>query len=267
MNSNLFVKALVPLFCFTSAWLFPTAFAIPPQTLQPAVHAGKRLRKGEVWHLKQSSILLGDYDVDVNAVGLRASCQRSGLVFVAAAPDWKAVCYNERAGNIWRPEKKDFTPAYSMFKSLNIAGMPSVSTLPLVESKKTKVLGFECNTYKTTAKFTSEQKAQLDQRLITSRFPREAEYRAARALLPVPACRLLENIFGMPAYGEMPLFYSYISFGHAVKSVLLTHSCAVVPEPKNWLSVPRQGKLVKNFAELNMDKGAESGIENLFGSN
>lgn len=237
-----------------------------PSSRMPStkIAAVKPLRKGEVWHLKQSSILLGDYEVLVNSVGLRASCARSGLTFVASAPEWKAVGFNERKRLIWKPLRRDFTPASSMYKALNVVGMPSVANLPLVGAEKTRVLGFDCETYKTSAQFSAEQKAQLKQGLITTRFPREAEYRAARALLPVPVCHLLEDIFGMPDYGALPLFYSFISFGHGVKSVLLTSACTVEAEPRDWLKVPQQFKTVKAFIDLNLDKESESGLENLF---
>jgi hypothetical protein len=46
---------------------------------------------------------------------------------------------------------------------------------------------------------------------------------------------------------------------------LSTESCQIITPPKNWLDIPANLKPVKTFNELNMDKGAQAGAEDLFG--
>ena len=220
---------------------------------------------GQVWSLRQSSILLGDFDVLVGVSGLRASCKRSGITFVSRPPLWQPIGFSGRSQSVWYTTAAQFHPAEALMKSLSVfGGIPNVSNIPLHKRGRKVVYGLDCLDMATDEKYAAAQLVQCKQGYISNLQARSAEYQGAQLGLPAPVLTMLENIYGLPHGNTLPLFFRYINFNHGVKLILMTKSCSVTTPANDWLAVPSGLKKVSSFQELQMDAGAKSGIENLF---
>lgn len=225
-----------------------------------------KLPPGRAWSFHQSSIILGEFDVLVNSSGLRAECRRSGITFIAHAPDWYPIGYSSRSGTIWRTKKESFAPINDTCKSLPILGLPNIWLIPVVHKGHKDVSGFACESFITTQKWTAEQVKQFEQHLVNKSVPRSAEYQATEIDLPKQAYGILEKIYGAPTCALMPIHFSYTTMKGSVAIALRTDSVKQATPPKNWLEIPPKLKPVKTFNELNMDQGAQAGAEDLFGN-
>ncbi len=220
---------------------------------------------GQVWSLKQTSILLGDFEVLVSSSGLRAFCPRSGITFVARPPLWQPIGFSSRSRSIWYATTAQFHPADALMKSLSVfGGMPNVSNIPLHKRGRKVVHGLDCVDMSTDEKYSAAQLEQCNQGFISRMQARSAEYQGAQVAVPAPALNLLACIYGLPNGTTLPIFFRFINFNHGVKLVLMTEKCLVVTPGKDWLNLPTDYKRVNTFQELQMDAGAKSGVENLF---
>ena len=235
-----------------------------PEVKAEAIRATK-LGPGKAWSIHQSTIILGEFDVLVNSTGLRAECKRSGITFVARAPNWNPTAYSLRSNSIWKTKKESFAPINDTCKSLPILGLPNIWLIPVVPSGKKNVSGFVCQSYVTPPKWTAEQVKQYQQRMVNKSYPRSAEYQATEIFLPKPAYGLLEKIYGAPACALLPIRFTYTTMKGSIAVALRSDAIKQVTPPKNWLELPVNFKQVKTFNELNMDKGAQAGAEDLFG--
>lgn len=238
-----------------------------PQNEKYIATKNKSLSAGQAWNLNQSSLIMGEYEVFINKDGLRAHCSRSGLTFTAKAPDWKPVGFSLRAKSLWQPRSSDeFNPSAGPFKILAIGGIPALPSIPLVHKGTKDIQGLHCENFATSDEWTNAQTKLVGEGKFNSRSARKAQFQAAELNVPKPAYTILEQIYGLPRYPLAPIFYNYVSFQHAVKPVLVTNSIKVTKVPKDWLSVPKGLKSVKNAQDLNLDQTAQSGMENLFGA-
>ncbi|MBP9093968.1 hypothetical protein KBI23_23300 [bacterium] len=242
-------------------------YSAPPYKAAVAQFNGKptNLPPGKAWSLRQKSLILGEYEVFVSNVGLRASCKRSGLTFIARAPLWNPIGFSTLSGNIWRPKKENFAPVNDMCKSLSMLGLPNIWLIPVEHIGRKEASGFTCDNFSTTQAWTKDQLKQYSQGLIQRTSPYAAEYQAANVSLPKPACQILEQIYGVPSCSLLPIRFTYKKMTHNTNIALETTSCQIATPPKNWLDLPVNLKAVKTFNELNMDKGAQAGAEDLFG--
>lgn len=237
---------------------------IKPESKPEAIRATK-LAPGKAWSLHQSSMILGEFDVLINSTGLRAECKRSGIIFVAQAPNWNPTAYSLRSNAIWKAKKESFAPVEDICKSLPILGLPNIWLIPVVRLGQKDVSGFSCESYITTRKWTAEQVKQYQERLVNKTFPRSAEYQATEINLPKPAYGIFEKIYGAPHCALMPIHFTYTTMKGSVAVALRSNTIKQVTPAKNWLNLPVNFKQVKTFNELNMDKGAQAGAEDLFG--
>lgn len=224
-----------------------------------------KLPQGKAWSLHQRSLILGEFDVFFNSTGLRASCKRSGLTFIAKPPLWNPIGFSTFSGSIWKPKRENFAPVNDMCKSLPMLGLPNIWLIPVEHVGRKDVSGFTCDSFKTSQKWTKDQLRQYSQGLMQRTSPMSAEYQAANVNLPGPACQILEQIYGVPSCSLLPIHFTYMKMTHSTGIGLSTESCHIVTPPKNWLDLPANLKPVKSFNELNMDKGAQAGAEDLFG--
>lgn len=238
-----------------------------PQNEKYLAAKNKSLSAGQAWLLNQTSLIMGEYEVYVNKDGLRAYCSRSGLTFIAKAPDWKPLGYSLRAKSLWQPKSSDeFNPSAGPFKILAIGGIPALPSIPLVHKGTIDIQGLHCENFSTSDEWTNAQSKLVGERKVNARSPRKAQLQAAELNVPKPAYTILAQIYGLPRYPLAPIFYNYVSFQHAVKPVLVTNSTKVTKVPKDWLSIPKGLKSVNNAQNLNLDQTAQSGMENLFGA-
>ncbi len=233
---------------------------------KPEAVRATKLTPGKAWALHQSTMILGEFDVLINSSGLRAECKRSGIVFVAQAPNWNPSAYSLRSNAIWKAKKESFAPIEDICKSLPILGLPNVWLIPVVRLGQKDVSGFACESFITTQKWTADQVKQYQERLINKTFPRSAEYQATEIDLPKPAYGILEKIYGSPHCALMPIRFTYTTMKGSVAVALRSDTIKQVTPPKKWLELPVNLKQVKTFNELNMDQGAQAGAEDLFGN-
>lgn len=225
------------------------------------------LAAGQAWNLNQSSLIMGEYDVLVNKEGIKATCSRSGLTFVAKAPEWKPLGYSQRAKALWQPKSnEEFNPSAGPCKVLAIGGIPALSSIPLVHQGTKTIQGLVCENFVTSEEWTKRQGDLVKQDRVNSRSARKAQFQAAELNLPKPSYTILEQIYGLPRYPLAPIFYNYVSFQHAVKPVLVTNNIKVSKVPKDWLAIPKGLHIVRDAQDLNLDQTAQSGMENLFGA-
>jgi hypothetical protein len=224
-----------------------------------------KLPPGKALALHQRCLILGDFDVLISATGLNATCKRSGITFISRPPLWNPVGYSLFSRSVWKPQRATFAPIDDMCKALPILGLPNIWLIPVVHIGKKVVSGFNCESFATTAAWHKEQVKQFDQGLIRRTSPHSAKYDGADIGLPKAVCQNLEHVYGVPSCSLLPINFTYDKFSGAVGKGLETDSCEIVTAPKNWLDVPAGYKTVKTFNELNMDKGAQAGAEDLFG--
>lgn len=220
---------------------------------------------GKLLALHQSSLILGDFDVLIGTEGLKASCKRSGITFVSRPPAWNPVGYSSFSRAVWKPPRTNFSPINDMCKSLPMLGLPNTWSIPVVRTGQKDVSGFTCESFSTTQAWTKEQVKQYNQGLIQRTSPRSADYNGANLGLPAAACQILERIYGVPSCSLLPIHFTYDKLRRSIGVGLKTESYNIVIPPKNWLDIPAEYKTVKTFNELNMDKGAQAGAEDLFG--
>jgi len=255
--------------CFSLA----SVVAAPPRATVSASHkagfadliSGRKPGPNQVWKLQQHGIVFGDLDVYLSKSGLRTECSRSGIIVIARAPRFDVVAYNMRANAVWKPTLEKFAPADIMLKSLTLAGLPASSKFPLVASGSKEVNGLLCQTYSTTEGWTKQQIDLFQGKRFSDRFPRKAEFLGADLHVPIVVYHILEKIDGVPLIPLVPLNYGYVCLGNSKTTVVVTNNCRIVEAPKDWLKVPEGLKAVSSFQALNMDKAAESGINELFG--
>lgn len=239
----------------------------PSYKAESAKFNGKttKLPQGKAWSLRQKSLILGEFDVLFNGSGLRASCKRSGITFIARPPLWNPIGFSLLSGNIWKPKKENFSPVNDMCKSLSMLGLPNIWLIPVEHVGRKEVSGFTCDSFSTTQAWSKDQYKQYSQGLMQRTSPWAAEYQAANVNLPAPACRILEQIYGVPSCSLLPINFKYKKMTRNTSTALTTQSCQIVTPPKNWLDLPANLKTVNTFNALNMDKGAQAGAEDLFG--
>lgn len=242
-------------------------FSGPSYKAESALFNGKttKLPPGKAWSLRQKSLILGEFDVFFNGSGLRASCKRSGITFIARPPLWNPIGFSLLSGNIWRPKLANFAPVNDMCKSLPMLGLPNIWLIPVEHVGRKEDSGFTCENFSTTKAWSKDQLKQYSQGLVQKTSPYAAEYQATNVNLPAPACRILEQIYGVPSCSLLPIHFTYKKMTHNTNIALETTSCQIVTPPKNWLDLPVNLKAVKTFNELNMDRGAQAGAEDLFG--
>lgn len=229
--------------------------------------SNRNLAPGEAWSLHQTSLIMGEYDVLLNKEGIKASCSRSGLTFIAKAPEWKPLGYSQRAKALWQPKgSEEFNPSAGPFKVLAIGGIPALPSIPLVHQGTKTIQGLVCENFVTSEEWSKKQGDLVNQDKFNIRSARKAQFQAAELNLPKPTYTILEQIYGLPRYPLAPIFYNYVSFQHAVKPVLVTNNIKVSKVPKDWLVVPKGLRIVKDAQDLNLDQTAQSGMENLFGA-
>ena len=246
--------------------------AVPADAPVPVSHqavfadliAGRKPGVGQVWKLRQHSVVFGDIDVCFNKNGLRTNCVRSGITVVAQAPRFAIVAYNVRANAIWKPTLEQFAPADVMLKSLTVAGLPLASRIPVVPSGVKVVNGVVCRTYTSTAAWTRQQIASFQNSSFGSRFPRRAEFQGVDLQVNPTIYKILEKLYGAPNVPLLPLNYSYDCLAHRKTVLVATDSCKIAESAKDWLKIPEGLKPVSSFQALNMDQAAQSGIDDLF---
>ena len=243
-------------------------YSAPAYKAETAQFNGKttKLPPGKAWSLHQKSLILGEFDVFVSSAGLRASCKRSGLTFIAKPPLWSPIGFSIFSGSIWRPNRENFAPVNDMCKSLPMLGLPNIWLIPVEHVGRKEESGFTCDNFSTSKAWSKDQLKQYSQGLTQRTTPLSAEYQAANVNLPGPACQILEQIYGVPSCSLLPIHFTYMKMTHTIGTCLSTQSCQIATPPKNWLDVPANLKPVKTFNELNMDKGAQAGAEDLFGN-
>lgn len=243
------------------------AYSGPSFKAETSLFNGKttKLPLGKAWSLRQKSLILGEFDVFFNGSGLRASCKRSGITFIARPPLWNPIGFSIFSGNIWQPKREDFAPVNDMCKSLPMLGLPNIWLIPVVHVGHKEASGFTCENFSTTQAWSRDQYKQFDQGFMQRTSPSAAEYQAANVNLPKPACQILEQIYGVPSCSLLPIHFTYRKMTRNTAIALSTESCQIITPPKNWLDIPANLKPVKTFNELNMDKGAQAGAEDLFG--
>ncbi len=160
----------------------------------------------------------------------------------------------------------NFRPVHEQWHSLAVIGIPGIWLTPVVRTGQSELSGFKCERYATSDQWVRQQVVQLKQKLINLSYPRSAVYHAAQLNLPTKACVILEQIYGVPSCSLLPVEFRYTSFRNNVTVAMQTLSCRIVTPPKDWLAIPAGLKTVGTFADVNMDKGAESGAQELFGN-
>ncbi|CAN5526256.1 hypothetical protein BH11CYA1_BH11CYA1_41430 [soil metagenome] len=243
----------------------PAALMQKSQAAQKNQVKFTKLPAGKAFALQQSSLILGEYDVLINSLGVKASCKRSGITFVAVPPLWNPVGYSTFSKSIWKSQRANFSPINDTCKSLPMLGLPSIWLIPVEHSGQKVSSGFNCETFATTPAWSNEQAKSFKQGLIQNTAPVSAKYEAANVGLPAPACQVLEKIFGTPSCSFLPIHFTFLKFNKNSSTGLETFSCHVVTPAKDWLDTPTNYKTVKTFGELNMDKGSQAGAEILFG--
>jgi len=128
------------------------------------------LRSNQVWSMHQKGLVLGEFDVLVSKIGLRASCRRSGITFVARPPRWQVIGFSQRSNAVWCPRQAQFDPTAALLKSFSITGLPYIAKIPLIQNGRKTVVGLNCKNFVTSAGWTSEQARELEQKNISNTF-------------------------------------------------------------------------------------------------
>ena len=174
-------------------------------------------------YIYQTSGIIGDQDIYATNNGIKIVNKSSGLVTVAAAPDWIVTTYHDNS------RLKCQVPLSSFSGYIPKAAFEETGcrwdNLPLVKSEVKEVANLPSQVYTTSNNFTEKQLKDWQLQFADSKFIKSARYCVSSNLkLPDKALSVLCKFYGLAKKGGVPLEFKYHDLGGNLHTGLITTS-------------------------------------------
>ncbi len=203
-------------------------------------------------YIYQTSGIIGDQDIYATNNGIKIVNKSSGLVTVAAAPDWKVTTYHDNSRLTCQVPLSSFS-GYIPKAAFEETGC-RWDNLPLVKSEVKEVANLPSQVYTTSNNFTEKQLKDWQLQFADSKFIKSARYCVSSNLkLPDKALSVLCKFYGLAKKGGVPLEFKYHDLGGNLHTGLITTSQRSLKAESISLKAPEGYKTVSSPAALHKE--------------
>lgn len=244
---NLSKPLTVALAAALSLWPGPAAAERITRPTQRNTSAVPGRNQIEIWKIRQDSHVTGGHTVYVSADAVKDINERSGMIVICKAPDWKVVSYQPSSKCVFSQDLSRFSGYLQ--KEVALFSGNTLNHITVGPTKKSTFLGQEAMGYSTTSQFTEKIIRDYGKHIVEGNYPAIVKIEALNTPTPKQA-ELLCKVYGLPKVPGLPLTCQSVSADKYNNHLLTTNSLTKSKVPATFFDVPPGLKPVATMTEV-----------------